>query len=86
MKALTPEPIDRERAKTDVLYFAKMYLDINLADWQVKLVQSVIDGNNTHFVGGNVRGRQTASRVAIAMARHKGYKVKVEHGKDYIDV
>lgn len=86
MKALTPEPIDRERAKKDVAYFAKMYLDVKLADWQIKMVESIIDGENTTITGGNREARRVAADVGVAMARHKGYRVKVVQDKDFIDV
>lgn len=87
MKALEPKPIDRERAKKDVRYFAENYLDITgLSDGQVEMIQAIQDGKNIAMTGGNERGRQIAAKVAIAMARHRGQKVRVVHKEEFIDV
>lgn len=83
MKAIEAQPIDRERAKTDVAYFAEQYLDIKLTNQQIQMVEMVIQGKNI-VMGGRRNGASAAASVAIAMARRRGLIVEVK--REPIDV
>lgn len=77
MKALEPTPIDVARAKTDIKYFAKEYLEIDLTDSQVQLVETMANGGKI-ATGMRSMPAQNAADVAIAWVRRRPQSIRVE--------
>jgi hypothetical protein len=83
---LTPEPIDRERARKDIAYFAEKYLDIVLTETQVKFVDSILKGQQSKDIY-MIRPyqKQQVIDVSIAIATNRGIPIIVKSKDDYID-
>lgn len=77
MKALEPTPIDVARAKVDIAYFAKEYLEIELTFAQVQLIETMANGGKIATGMKDMRA-QDAANVAIAWVRRQPQKIKVE--------
>jgi hypothetical protein len=84
MHIYSPEPIDRERAKKDVVYFAEKYLDVTLTEMQKEIIETFFKGHGRALNGGHRCGRYSAAQVAAAWGAHKG--LTVERRFEVIDV
>lgn len=83
---ISPEPIDRERARKDIAYFAEKYLDITLTESQVKFVDEILKGTQSKDIY-MIRAfeKQQVIDVSIAIATNRGIPIIVKSKEDYID-